>query len=166
MSVKKTGVDEAVPAVPALPNLKIPNKRAAFCEIYVPGYGNGLNHVKLQTEVSMTELPMIDGDTTPSVPQLPGNPSVSRESSNASNNSTWSKTTSMNGTEASTPDASPLPGSESTSELDLLCEKAQATIETRVIDLRDDGLDTVHFNTRTWDDMLNVLDKRKFGLTR
>ena len=26
------------------------------------------------------------------------------------------------------------------------------------------GLDTVHFNTSTWDDMLNVLEKRRFGI--
>lgn len=150
VSVKKGELDEDIPAVP---KLKQPTKRASFCEIYVPGYGNGLNIVQ-KTE-SVTTLPLAEEDDQ-ALPTLPGNASVSRESSNASNNSTWSKTSSDGGTEASTPDGS---HSDLTEKGTLRPELKQQP------ESGETGLDTVHFNTETWDDMLTVLERRRFNIT-
>jgi hypothetical protein len=150
VSVKNGELDKDIPAVP---KLKQPTKRASFCEIYVPGYGNGLNSVQ-KTE-SVTALPLAEEDNL-ALPKMSGNPSVSRESSNASNNSTWSKASSKDGTEASTPD-----GSNSD-----LTEKGTLRPKVKRTDSEESGLDTVHFNTQTWDDMLTVLEKRRFNITK
>lgn len=155
VSVKKGVLDDDIPAVPAVPKLKQPNKRASFCEIYVPGYGNGLNHVEIQQSASVTALPFAEEETT-TLPKPTGNVCVSRESSNASNNSTWSKPSSNGDTAASTPE-----GSNSD-----LTEKGTVRPKSQRTNTDDSGLDTVHFNTQTWDDMLNVLERRRFGITK
>lgn len=144
VSVKKGHIDEDIPAVPKVKQL---TKRASFCEIYVPGYGNGLNYVELEKMASVTTLPLAEEDVPLELTSLVGNNSVSRESSNASNNSTWSKTSSTDGTVVSSPDAS---------NADLTADKEGVGEQS--------GLDTVHFNTQTWDDMLGVLEKRRFNL--
>lgn len=156
--------DDIVEDIPAVPKLKMPTKRASFCEIYVPGYGNGLNQVEIQTSASMTTLPLVEDEQMLDLPQEPVNASVSRESSNASNNTTWSKTSSTGDTDASASDVSPLAASDST--LDLTKDKIKANTKEREVGGDGSGLDTVHFNTQTWDDMLNVLDKRRFNLMK
>jgi hypothetical protein len=140
MSIKKAEVDDEIPAVPMRP--KIPSKRASFCEIYVPGYGNGLNDVDVEVKVdkSLTALPAV-------------NSTVSRESSNASNTTSRSKSSAE--TEIATPDSSPLPGNDSVVKFDLMEGEPKTVV---------DGDTLLHFNTSTWDDMLNVLEKRRFNI--
>jgi hypothetical protein len=134
MSVKRD--EEEVPAVPVRP--KLPSKRASFCEIYVPGYGNGLNDVEVKADIGLTALPIVNG-------------TVSRESSNASHATSRSKSSVE--TEVATPDSSPLLGNDSVVKLDLL-EGGKPV----------DGNTLLHFNTSTWDDMLNMLEKRRFNI--
>ena len=152
ISVKNGELDDDIPAVP---KLNTPNKRASFCEIYVPGYGNGLNYVEVQKTDSVTTLPLAEEEVL-ALPTLPGNVSVSRESSNASNNTTWSKPSSDSETTVSSPD-----GSDSD-----LTEKVSSRPKSQRKNTDPSGLNTVHFNTQTWDDMLGLLEKRRFGITK
>jgi hypothetical protein len=133
------------------------NKRSSFCEIYVPGYGNGLN------EVDLVLSPNTESDDT--VPKLPGSTSsVSRESSNASSNSTWSKTSS-NSDEAKTPGTSTSDIADAMSHLGFAMEKTDGEKTEKVkrsgfgsiqIVAPEEGLETVHFNARTWDAVLRT----------
>lgn len=146
---------------PPVPKLKPTIKRPAFCEIYIPGYGNGLNEVEVHANESAA------GSELRSKPEPLGPPSnnasVSRESSNASSNTTWSKGSSHDASAVSTPDASPLSFSDSMSNLDL--SKAKITSVVHVVETDGGGLSSVHFNSKTWDDMLNVLERRRFNIT-
>lgn len=137
-------VAEELPARPKAAN------RTSFCEIYVPGYGNGLNAVEVQKNTKAgaqanRELKSMSTTT------------MSRECSNASTNSSWSKTSSPEDSDVSTPDASPVMLSDSMSKLSLAGP-------VHVVD-DTDGLETVHFNSSTWDATLNVLERRRFNIT-
>ena len=145
--------------MPPLPDMPKLPKRASFCEIYVPGYGNGLNEVDIeQTEspIEMTSSPIFPA--TEEKPgdhalKLPGSNSVSRESSNASSSSTRST-----GSTQSTEDV-PTPVETSPSHLGLKFAKGDSRMTSSKhgdVDIVDQnaGLDTVYFNTQTWDEML------------
>jgi len=99
-------------------------KRASFCEIYVQGYGNGLNEVrhddaalpagpsslavveKKVGDESAPHLHLSESDSAPQSPRAmsPSRPIMSRESSSASNvSSTWSQASRSSDTDVSTP---------------------------------------------------------------
>lgn len=123
-------------------------KQSSFCEIYVPGYGNGLNEV----DVEMTTSPIDD-----TLPRLPGSNSVSRESSNASSNSTWSKTSTESGTMIETPETSTSDIAQAMSNLGLALDKSGDEVPAAIqIVAPEEGLETVHFNARTWDAVLRT----------
>ena len=128
---------------------EMPKKRGSFCEIYVPGYGNGLN------EVEITSSPIDDA-----APKLPGSNSVSRESSNASNSSTWSTTSSDSNTTAKTPVTSSSDIAQAMADLGIAVAKSDSkvTYVTGAIQIipAEKGLETVHFNARTWTDILKT----------
>ena len=124
-------------------------KRQSFCEIYVPGYGNGLNAVEIEYTASPTD---------DKIPTFSNSNSVSRESSNASSNSTWSKTSSDSSSMTKTPDTSSADITKAMAELGLAvaqpdCKMSRATGAIQIIPA-EEGLETVHFNPRTWTDML------------
>jgi hypothetical protein len=208
-SLRRIGLYRSTDSLVEEPDAKTqqrPNfaKRTSFCEIYVPGYGNGLNEVELQRskseKITSSSKPRSDklkrNSIPPPVPKLvmpaaapaPAptvtganiNTSVSRESSNASTNSTWSRTapsaSTPNDSDASlpTPNGSPIVAADvaiamANLELDRAEKKRPRTAAMVHIVQQEDisdatGLDTVHFNTSTWDDMLNVLEKRRFNV--
>ena len=142
----------------------VPKRPAAFCEIYIPGYGNGLNAAEVvSSPVDMTRDNIFTkGDITKhdDVPTLPGSNSVSRESSNASTNSTWSKGSTVSSENLSTPGDSPItPTNKTFARLDIEARKTSSpdTIKASTVRIADEreGLDTVFFNTQTWDEMLS-----------
>ena len=126
-------------------------KRGSFCEIYVPGYGNGLNEV----EIEMTSSPVDD-----TVPRLPGSNSVSRESSNASTGSSWSKSSTDSGSTAKTPETSASDITQAMAELGIAVARPDAKRATYASAIQivpaEEGLETVHFNARTWTDVLRM----------
>jgi hypothetical protein len=130
---------------------KEPRKRqGSFTEIYVPGYGNGLNQVEISSS------PVDD-----TVPRLSSSASVSRESSNASSNSTWSKTTTDSGStlSARTPDSRASDIASAMAELGLAIAKTDSSASMHgaiQIIPAEEGLETVHFNARTWTDVIRL----------
>lgn len=169
-------------------------KQAAFCEILVHGYGNGLNEVTRDAEI--TALPDIDdamrqkaaefkeaarkqehvANKPESEPEpepekkvaqnldigdllAPNSTSVSRESSNASSNTTWSKSSRDSEEDVPTPNDTP----KMTNLIDML--KASAIDPSRrklpsndvhVYDEVDGVRGSVHINTKTWDEILGI----------
>ena len=152
---------------PEMPKM---TKRASFCEIYVPGYGNGLNEVDIEVTTSPIEMILKtpfeiakgkteaekDSEDREHVPKMPGSNSVSRESSNASSNSTRST-----GSTQSAEDV-PTPGEKTFNAFVMLKldedDGKKVGREHAGVSIRDQdvGLETVHFNTQTWDEMLRV----------
>ena len=128
---------------------EMPKKRGSFCEIYIPGYGNGLN------EVEITSSPVDD-----TVPKLPGSNSVSRELSNASNNSSSSNTSTESDSTTRTPDTSSSDITEAMAALGIAVAKPDSKIVASTGALQiipaEEGLETVHFNARTWTDVLRA----------
>jgi hypothetical protein len=125
-------------------------RNSSFTEIYIPGYGNGLN------EVEVSSSPVDD-----TVPRLSGSASVSRESSNASSSSSWSKTTTDSGSNlsAKTPDPSASDIAAAMAELGLAIAKTESTVSVHgaiQIIPAEEGLETVHFNARTWTDVIRL----------
>lgn len=150
------------------------SKQSSFCEIYVQGYGNGLNEIQVNsdeiqkpltvakpdatTAMNSTEMAEVEDETPPS---LSTTTSVSRESSKASNSSVWSKGTRSDLT-AFTPEESP--ESSLSTLLDILKlgpdGNENATSPMTVSDLQvfdeHNEMKTVHINTQTWDNFLRV----------
>ena len=124
-------------------------RRSSFCEIYVPGYGNGLN----QVEIDFTASPIDD-----TVPRLPGSNSVSRESSNASNNSSYSSTSTESSGTARTPEISGSDISQAMAELGIAVAKPDSKHVEMAGAIQivpaEEGMETVHFNASTWTDVL------------
>ena len=115
--------------------------KPAFCEIFVQGYGNGLNEAKAvqkaKSEETITE-------TGPEQPEMRISPVtlVSRESSKSSG---YSRSSSTNNT------------TEELTEMDHLSVGGDDTNTSagsqKVLDV-DNELREVHFNTATWDALL------------
>ena len=142
----------------------VPKRPAAFCEIYIPGYGNGLNAAEVTSSpVDITNYNIFTkGDITKDdeLLTLSGSNSVSRESSNASTNSTWSKGSTISSENLSTPGDSPItPTNKAFTRLDVEARKTSSpdTIKASTVRIaaESEGLDTVFFNTQTWDEMLS-----------
>lgn len=170
---KKPASEEATPSrnssmirVPTLSRFKskkasppedVTKKHNSFCEIYIPGYGNGLNAV----EVTKSEVALTKGDLSSeeddSIPR-PGSSSVSRESSTASS-SMWSKASTKSSEDVATPDDSPIAPMNAAFEAAIF-EASKITTspkqKSRIRIVENEGLDEVHFNTKTWDEMLKA----------
>lgn len=170
LSRKKTRNENTdPPPVPALPG-------RPHCEILVHGYGNGLNEVRVEGQRSMT-LPTpeqmtrrkslvpnvfagedilrsseqrMPHDGEGDIPALSpaSSTSVSRETSNASSNSTKTKSTIET-------DDLPTPVDNKTNTDGLATLLRSVSIGRNSKDLVYEGLPgSIHINTKTWDDIL------------
>jgi hypothetical protein len=112
--------------------------KPAFCEIFVQGYGNGLNEAKTVQEVQSDETGRATGPEQPDV-QISTVALVSRESSKSSGYSRFTDTKT---------DADEL------TEMDHLSvggdDKHNSISNEKVLDV-DNDLREIHFNTATWD---------------
>ncbi|RMZ89215.1 hypothetical protein DV736_g3544, partial [Chaetothyriales sp. CBS 134916] len=155
------------------PKLPKPVRRASFCEIYVPGYGNGLNHVRVTSSpvgfdqqswssrlaTSSCATQAEEDEVIDHVPSLHHSGSASRESSACSIASSRSSLATQ-----SIHDAIALAASAQVSLSEVGIKpggnNAAAAMKSQVglIDIVDEEMcmDTVHFNTLTWDNMLKV----------
>lgn len=188
MSRRNSLADEA-PPVPKAPS---------YCEIVVHGYGNGLNevemaksdasHAEIETtpatnnssndtlttiKVQTENLEQNVGPQSPQSDKMPAltptsSASVSRESSNASSNSTWSKGPSANHSDSdlTLKKSSQTQACISLQDLSKMilagahdhddAERPPSEGFNRVFD--EKGLiQTVHINTQAWDNMLEIV---------
>ena len=114
----------------------VPLPKPAFCEIFVPGYGNGLNEAKT-VEKAKSEETITEAE--PERPCTPTTPTtlVSRESSKASG---YSRSTDTDG------------DAEGLTDMDHLSVDGD-TQSPIVLDEKNE-MHEVHFNTSTWDAFL------------
>jgi len=120
-------------------------KQPPFCEIFVEGYGNGLNEVKIESSTK----PAVEAED-PADTLLPTSPktSVSRESSNASGYSNRSSGTTSSSS-GDTPDMDHLSVVDSGEDV-MTNEDGTARNEKNEVG-------KIYFNTETWDKVLGVL---------
>jgi hypothetical protein len=115
--------------------------KPAFCEIFVQGYGNGLNEAKTAQEVQSDDSARETGLEQPDMHTSPV-ALVSRESSKSSG---YSRSTDTN------------TDSNELTEMDHLSvggdDKHSSTGNLKVVDV-DNELQEIHFNTATWDALL------------
>ncbi|RMZ84598.1 hypothetical protein DV737_g1155, partial [Chaetothyriales sp. CBS 132003] len=157
------------------PRLSKPVRRASFCEIYVPGYGNGLNDVHVTSSPvafdhqSRSSRPATSSRATQAeedevsdhVPSLHRSETASRESSACSIASSRSSLTTQSIHDAAVitlAASSQLSLGEVGLKFDGNNVVASMKTQVGMIDIVDEELstDTVHFNTLTWDNMLKV----------
>ncbi|RMZ85041.1 hypothetical protein DV738_g5, partial [Chaetothyriales sp. CBS 135597] len=160
------------------PKLSKQSRRASFCEIYVPGYGNGLNDVRLTSSRSRFDLKTQSSHMTTAsafvtqdeedevsdhVPSLHQSDSSSGESSTSSISSTRSSLTTHSLHDAAAAVAVAVAASSSQLSLGELGLKTDSHADVggrkspvSLIDIVDKDLavDTIHFNTLTWDNIL------------
>lgn len=192
---------------------EMPVKRPSFCEIYVEGYGNGLNEVdhappisppaelvaepeslegaiqeesrapqelqgdfvhEMATEIPQQAPPLPPSDDSPTTP-----PTMSRESSNSSISSTWSKSSEKSDLEPTTP-ANDVgytlkeilkPNGGGKRSIKVVNDDTKTTVKPRPQSMIGDTtvsnvkivdhdahfdmeMPYVHFNTQTWDMIL------------
>lgn len=129
-----------------------PPKRTqpAFCEIFVQGYGNGLNEVRVETlEMNLSSTSDDAGkDAERERSSSPPSPavSVSRESSSASGYSNRSSTSGASTDEMPDMDHLSVVGDETRDP-----DRKMTPADTSVLDC----MTTIHFNADTWDRVLD-----------
>ena len=132
-------------------------KKPAFCEIFVQGYGNGLNQVKLdnssgaedaRTNLEDGTVRQAERDADDTSPSSPSSTGVSREPSNASDHSNCSCDSAGAVSNDSGIEMSGM------NRLAIADSNARATKgKTQTVKALDD-MGTVHFNPSTWDRVL------------